>query len=447
MIDDSWPNTYSFHEPQAVEARLNRPWLVDRASDGLVNRFQVAYRQAMDLPEGSFTVIIAQQPSVFWPVWLATVTAGRPIALLSHTYCQQEKIKALDHLQPALVYDGEQLQSYPKPKIWPYYNQHILIPTGGSGGQLKWAVHHIDKLCAAVIALFKRLQTPLHSLAPLPLYHVSGLMPGLRAWCTQSTVAYPDFKSLEAGQYLDQIPNRFVSLVPTQLQRLLNVPAAVQALRQAQAIFLGGASCPKSLWEASRQARLPLALSYGMTETAAMISLQDPQEFLAGVHTLGHTLPGTQITLNADNRIVIQSPSLFMGYFPEVPQPMSAYLTDDTGELTSDHQLKWVKRADRIIICGGEKIDPDWLAHILQQTDLFEAIHIDGKTDPIWGSIIVAYAVSKSGPIAESTLQSILDPILPRLYHPKKWVWKEQLSFKSGFEPSGKQFIDQSRML
>ena len=63
-----------------------------------------------------------------------------------------------------------------------------------------------------------------------------------------------------------------LSLVPTQLQRLLALPAAVAWLRGFRVIFVGGGPVWPELSDAAARAELPVSLSYGLTETAAMVT-------------------------------------------------------------------------------------------------------------------------------------------------------------------------------
>ena len=60
---------------------------------------------------------------------------------------------------------------------------------------------------------------------------------------------------------------RFVSLVPTQLHRILADPAATTALTTFAAVLVGGASTPQSLIDDAAQAGVSIVTTYGMSET------------------------------------------------------------------------------------------------------------------------------------------------------------------------------------
>jgi O-succinylbenzoic acid--CoA ligase len=73
-----------------------------------------------------------------------------------------------------------------------------------------------------------------------------------------------------------------ISLVPTQLARLMAVPQARAWLRQLAVVWVGGAALPEALAAQARSAGIRLAPCYGATETAAMVSALPPGQFLAG---------------------------------------------------------------------------------------------------------------------------------------------------------------------
>ena len=90
----------------------------------------------------------------------------------------------------------------------------------------------------------------------------------LRSCLTNGQFISWDWKQLEHGDFPDiELESFFISLVPTQLQRLINQPK----LKQFKTILLGGAPTWENLLTIARQKELPIALTYGMTETASQI--------------------------------------------------------------------------------------------------------------------------------------------------------------------------------
>ncbi|MGA1283467.1 MAG: AMP-binding protein, partial [Prochlorothrix sp.] len=183
-----------------------------------------------------------------------------------------------------------------------------MISTGGSSGQLRFVVHTLATLGAAVWGLQRSALIPppgqIHSFCTLPFHHVSGLMQGLRSWGTGGQMITLPFRSLEqslaqGGGTLAQWPiDRLpfcLSLVPTQLQRLLDLPGSAPWLAQFAVIFLGGAPPWPSLLDRARALGLPLAPTYGMTETAAMVTVLAPADFGRGRSGCGPALPHVRL--------------------------------------------------------------------------------------------------------------------------------------------------------
>ena len=240
---------------------------------------------------------------------------------------------------------------------------YILIPTGGTSGNIRFAIHTWDTLMASVegfCAYFEVEQV--NSFCVLPLYHVSGLMQFLRSFTTGGKLVVMPFKSLEAGDRRSINPKDFfLSLVPTQLQRLLDQEGAegqtAEKQRRGEAAFvqnafpaphtpyhtphtrlpwlsrfhtvlLGGAPAWSDLLDRARSHRIRLAPTYGMTETASQIATLKPDDFLNGHTNAGYVLPHAQITIcNPSGEILapsqigiitIQAKSLFYGYCPDL---------------------------------------------------------------------------------------------------------------------------------
>ena len=95
---------------------------------------------------------------------------------------------------------------------------------------------------------------------------------------------------------------RLLSLVPTQLKRLLDHPAGLYWLQGFELIWVGGAACLGSGARA-RAAGVPLAPCYGSTETAAMVAALPPQRFLAGETGCGDFLSDVEWRLASNGGI------------------------------------------------------------------------------------------------------------------------------------------------
>ncbi len=311
---------------------------------------------------------------------------------------------------------------------------YIHIPTGGTSGKLKFAIHTWETLSESVYGMQQHFNVnQINSFCTLPLHHVSGLMQYLRSYLTNGQFISWDWKQLEHGNFPDiELELFFISLVPTQLQRLINQPK----LKQFKTILLGGAPTWESLLTIARQKGLPIALTYGMTETASQVTTLLPSEFLAGQTNVGKPLPHVKIKIlndrdeicppNEIGQIQIQSKSQMVGVLNIRP--------DDLGYLDPNGHLHIIGRSTDKIITGGENIYPSAVEALIRATGLVQDVCVIGVPDEIWGQRVVAVWVE---PPPESPMPSIVPISCPPLskggwggslhQYPKQWLQLPQL--------------------
>ncbi len=276
----------------------------------------------------------------------------------------------------------------------------LMIPSGGTSGALKFARHDGATLSAAVrgFAAYFGL-TRVRAVNVLPLHHVSGLMAWMRCALTGGAFTSVSWKRLEGGERPElRGENWVISLVPTQLERLLRDVAAVEWLRRFTVILVGGGPVWPELAERAASARLPVALSYGMTETAAMVTALLPTEFLAGARNSGRALPHVRVAIGADERIRVEGASLFRGYWPGWSEG-ERFVTDDAGRIDEHGYLEVLGRRDAMIITGGKKVQPADVEAALRASGEFEDVAVLGVPDPEWGeSVVACYPASEGRP-------------------------------------------------
>lgn len=268
----------------------------------------------------------------------------------------------------------------------------LALPTGGSGGGVKWARHDEATLAAAVAGLRAHFGIgSINAVDVLPAHHVSGLMARVRADVSGGTHLPWAWKRLEAGD-CPELPGRpdgwVLSLVPTQLQRLLRQPAATAWLRGLRVVFLGGGPAWPDLLRRAREEGLRLAPSYGMTETAAMVAAVRPEEFLAGREEL-RPLPHAELAVDGEGRLRVSGASVCRGLWPEW-RDEGRWTTGDRAEARGEG---WaiLGRADQVIITGGRKVDAARIEAALRGAGVWDDVVVLGLPDPEWGERVVAF--------------------------------------------------------
>lgn len=321
------------------------------------------------------------------------------------------------------------------PCDWPSaWRGRLMIPTGGTGGRVRFAIHDRASLRGAALSLqaalaARGLSPVIHGISLTPPWHVSGLMPAIRARETGGAFAVLDGRLRPE----DPLPEadlpaggaRVASLVPAQLDRVLSRPEGEAWLRRFDLILLGGSSVPSPLQAAIRRGRLPVALTYGMTETAAAVALAWPEDLEAGAIPAGRPLPGVSFAC-AEGRIKVSSPGLCRGHWPASPA-RAPFETGDLGEVLADGRVRVTGRADRILVSGGEKVDPARVEAALTGPGLARAAHVFGLPDPAWGGLVVAVVVAR--PEAEPALRAAAEKGLEPAARPRRYLFVDTLPF------------------
>jgi O-succinylbenzoic acid--CoA ligase len=319
--------------------------------------------------------------------------------------------------------------------------QAIMIPTGGTSGQIRFTIHTWATLQASVQGVYKFFgENPINSFCTLPLYHVSGLMQFLRSLLTNGKIIILSYATLKQGNTGNIDPAQFfISLVPTQLQHLLTTQP--QWLAKFQTILLGGAPATKTLLYTARKHRLRLAPTYGMTETASQVVTLHPDDFLQGYNSSGQVLPHATVRIQNEKGesipnqqvgiVTIQATSLCLGYYRDRVKtaPLSQgrreglkkhqiFITDDLGYFDSQG-LHIVGRNSQKIITGGENVFPQEIESVILSTGLVEDICVVGIPDSVWGEAIVAVYVSEIPP--EEIANAVATQLSPYKC-PKHWI-------------------------
>src|SRR6266542_821882 len=116
----------------------------------------------------------------------------------------------------------------------------LCLPTGGTSGGVRFACHDERTLTAAAEGFRTHFGlSRVNAVDVLPPFHVSGLMARVRCALSDGSHVQWDWKRLEAGQRpVLEGDDWVISLVPTQLQRLLTSIDAVIWLRRFRIIFI-----------------------------------------------------------------------------------------------------------------------------------------------------------------------------------------------------------------
>jgi O-succinylbenzoic acid--CoA ligase len=407
---------------ELLKARSRQPWLGNYDSQGFYHLTQAYHQRFRQLPPQSKIILGDSEPWEFLAAFVGAITSGNWVFLTNSHWQRREWQQFFALVQPDVIIGSTPHfipnSLAPRPSNLPLGS--IMIPTGGTSGNLCLAIHSWETLTAAVQGLQTYLLVDsLHSFCILPLYHVSGLMQFIRALVTGGNFYLFPYSALKISP-----PSRLnfqdycLSLVPTQLQYL--VDRFPVWLKQFKIIFLGGAPASLDLLERGRKLALNLALCYGMTETAAQIVTLKPEIFLMGNNSSGQVLPHAQVRIE-QQEIIIKSTSLYLGYYPDFA-PSLEIRTGDLGNFDLEGNLYILGRKSQVIITGGEKVFPREVEEILLATGLLKDIIIMGLNDNYWGQVVVGVYVGKTAAIGREDLEKAIAKRLAKYKQPKYWL-------------------------
>ncbi|TDC88617.1 AMP-dependent synthetase [Nonomuraea deserti] len=254
----------------------------------------------------------------------------------------------------------------------------VVIATSGSTGAPKGVLLSATALRSSAAASLRRVEASKGErwLCCLPVSHVSGLQVLVRALLSESEPII--HASFDPHAVLDSGADH-VSLVPTQLHRLVGLGADLSVFRT---ILLGGAAPRPGLLDQARDLGARLVTTYGMSETCG------------GCVYDGQPLYNVDLKVGDDGRIRIAGPVLFSGYRFGGPAPLADgwFVTSDLGELTGG-RLRVLGRADDVINTGGEKVVADAVTAVLCTHPEVADAAVFATPDPEWGERVTAVVV------------------------------------------------------
>ncbi|WP_446741805.1 AMP-binding protein [Silvibacterium acidisoli] len=275
-----------------------------------------------------------------------------------------------------------------------------ILFTSGTTAEPKGIVHTHRNVLASVTPIEREIQKylryerfvhPLRFLHTLPLSHVFGQFMGL--WVPPLLAAEVHYESRLQAQRLMETARR------ERISVLAAVPRVLELLRDALnidypeleieidaaagekvwkrwwrfrrvhralgfkfwAFVCGGASLPAELESFWSTLGFALIQGYGMTETAALITLNHP--FKRGKGTIGKVLPGREVEIREDGEILVRGDMVSTATWRNgaMQQNESPWLaTGDLATRDEQGQLRFVGRKSQVIVnSSGLNIHPE----------------------------------------------------------------------------------------
>ena len=346
----------------------------------------------------------------------------------------------------------------------------LVVGTSGSSGDPKRVLLTSANLRASAGAAHEVLSGPGSWLLAIPAHHIGGLQVLVRAVLGTGEPTVLDLAGgftpeafVTAARSMPATSGpAYVSLVPTQLTRLLEDPSAVQVLGGFDAVLCGGASTSAAIRARARALGISLVLTYGMSETAG------------GCVYDGMPLPGAEIHIDNDRHVVLGGSTVGHGYlglpgltadrFQTDPDGVRWFRTDDLGRLDRSGRLHITGRADDLINTGGFKVAPGSVEDALVRylPGVRDAVVV-GVPDPEWGHVVAAAVTLLPSAARRPTVQDaraalrgiLPDHALPRMLRvveafpvlgpgkPDRWTLSLGFGERIGRVPSSDTSVDE----
>lgn len=392
MIPTEWLEQQARRRPAA-------PALRDEQGRALTygQLYERALPVAQRLAAGRRAVLIELEPGLEHAIAVhAAVMAGISFQTLRPGLPAPEREDAIAGYEGAVPFDPGWLEadlSHPAGFGSPPPADHTLcrILTSGSSGArkpvyLSYANHYAS---AGASAFNLGVRSDDRWLCCMPVDHVGGLSILVRSLIYGTAAAiHPGFDTARVAAELSGDVT-MISLVPTQLRRLLDADAP---LHRARLILLGGAPAPAELLAEALQRDVPVVQTYGLTEACSQVSTLALADARRRLGSAGRPLPGTEVEIEA-GEILVRGPTVAAHAADE-----GGWLrTGDRGRLDRDGFL-WVDgRRDDLIVSGGENVAPEEVERVLLEHPAVSEAAVVGRPDPEWGEAVTAFVVPAPG--------------------------------------------------
>lgn len=313
---------------------------------------------------------------------------------------------------PQFVVDQTLKALHPDNPQFPLESNDIAIvsATSGSTGTPRGVLLSQQALAASATAFGNRFGTNNRWVVSMPVHRIAGIMVLVRSWFHSSPFeidpSVGGARPFEAAAFAATTMRAVresnndgkalvVSLVPTQIARLLESGSVgIEALQSYDLVLSGAAATPQPMLHKMRELGIQVSVSYGMTETCG------------GCVFDGLPLDGVKISLGTQDeiepgRVTISGPVAASGYRLRPDLDAVSFIsgqvqTHDVGKLDSSGLLHILGRMDDVVTVGGVNVALSAVESLIRHHKAIEDVAVIDMQDELWGSIPIAYVVTRN---------------------------------------------------
>jgi o-succinylbenzoate---CoA ligase len=281
----------------------------------------------------------------------------------------------------------------------------LIVMTSGTTGRPKGVAHSESSLAASAAAWRATLPPATGWILALGLGHVAGLGVVWRAIADGVPIRIvPAADPAALADALRDPIMSHVSLVPTQLARLLDLLRDSPPPPNLLAIPLGGGPIPEALVRRALAAGWPVVPTYGLSEMGSGVTALRSEEAAAAPGTAGRAMSGVTLSIadpdsDGVGEIVVGGPQAFLGCLGEPPSvPGEPFRSGDLGRLDAAGRLFVIDRRTDRIVRGGENIAPAEVEAVLAGHPAVADVGVVARRDAALGQVAVAAIVLRERP-------------------------------------------------
>ena len=321
-----------------------------------------------------------------------------------------------EKINDILLDKHSQIKKRKLPKIW--RGREIVIHSGGTSGKFKTIARRpsVTSFLPPLLALLRDIRIYQYErvLISLPFYHGFGLSTLIISLLMGKKICLQKrFDVLQTLTIIQREQIEVMPIVPAMLARFWQIEGAKKKMKSLRCLISGGDRLPKSLIDTTHKEIGEVIFNLYGTSEAGFFMLANPKELASFEETtLGKPIRGVDCKVKDCNRqgigtLWVRSRWAMRGLRNQ---------WQNTGDLVSQNSEGYFfhhGRADRMVVCGGENVQPEHIEQVLLSHPMIIAARAFTVPDPNFGNVI--HTEIECTPKATLTEVTLLDWLRPQL--------------------------------
>ena len=327
-----------------------------------------------------------------------------------------------EKINDILLDKHSQIKKRKLPKIW--RGGEITIHSGGTRGNFKSIARRpsVTSFFPPLLALLRDIRIYQYErvLISLPFYHGFGLSTLIISLLMGKKICLQKrFDAIKTLEIIQREQIEVMPIVPAMLARFWQTENAKEKMKSLRCLISGGDKLPKSLIDMTHQQIGEVLFNLYGTSEAGFFMLATPKELASFEETtLGKPIQGVDCKIKKLNEEGIGTLWVRSRWAMHGKQNQ----WQNTGDLVSQNSEGYFfhhGRADRMVVCGGENVQPEHIEQVLLSHPMIVAARAFNVPDPNFGNVIhTEIECTPKETLTEATLRNWLRPQLSRAEMP-----------------------------